>query len=108
MGGEEISYTFTKNGKVCVYWHGKHGKREIVLKGARAERLIRDLPGSDYEQQQLALTRATGNFKRGNERSARETTLTPSPFGRLRFRAAGTHPSWSFSSVIPAKAKIHG
>ena len=68
MGRERFSYRITKNGKVFVYWHGGHGKREIVLKGARAEKLIRDLPGMDPDQQQLAFARATGNFKRGNER----------------------------------------
>lgn len=68
MGKEEFSYWITKDGKVLVYWHGKNGRRKIVLKGARAARLIADLPDMDHEQQQLALARATGNFKRGNER----------------------------------------
>jgi hypothetical protein len=40
----------------------------VVLKGARADKLIAGLPGMDLEQQQLALAKATGNFKRGNER----------------------------------------
>lgn len=68
MGKEQFSYRITKNGKVFVWWHGRHGKREIVLKGARADRLIAELPGMGREQEQLALARATGNFKRGNER----------------------------------------
>jgi hypothetical protein len=67
MGKEQFSYRFTKNGKVFVYWQGKNGKREIMMKGTRAERLIRELPAMINEQQQLALARATGNFKRGNE-----------------------------------------
>jgi hypothetical protein len=71
MGKEQFTYTITKNGKVFVYWHGKQGKREIVLKGARAARFIRDLPTMNPEEQQLALARATGNFKRGNERPVR-------------------------------------
>ena len=71
MGKEQFSYWITRNGKLFVYWHGKRGKREIVLAGARAEKLIRELPAMTPEQQQLALARATGNFKRGNERAAR-------------------------------------
>jgi hypothetical protein len=71
MTGEQFSYRITKNGKLFVYWHGKDGKREIVFKGAKAEKLIRELPGMDREAQQLALARATGNFKRGNERPPR-------------------------------------
>lgn len=70
MGKEHFSYRITKNGKIFVYWQGGSGEREIVIKGARAERLTRDLLTMDSEQQQLALARATGNFKRGNERRA--------------------------------------
>jgi hypothetical protein len=71
MGKEQFSYNITKNGKVFVYWHGGRGKREIVLKGARVEGLIEELPTMNPDEQQLALARATGNFKRGNERPAR-------------------------------------
>ena len=71
MGKEQFSYQITKNGKILVYWHGTNGKREIVLKGARAERLIRELPRMDTDGRQFALARATGNFKRGNERPTR-------------------------------------
>ncbi|CAA9447447.1 hypothetical protein AVDCRST_MAG82-3460 [uncultured Rubrobacteraceae bacterium] len=68
MHNEQFSYRITRNGKLFVYWHGERGKCEIVLKGARAERLVRDLPGMNPDQQRLALAKATGNFKRGNER----------------------------------------
>jgi hypothetical protein len=49
-----------------LYWHGRDGKREIVLEGARAERLIGE------RTPQLALEWATGSFKRGNECPVRE------------------------------------
>ena len=71
MGKQQFSYRITKNGKLLVNWHGEQGKREIVLKGPRAKRLTSELPTMDPEQQQLALARATGNFKRGNERQGR-------------------------------------
>ena len=71
MGNEQFSYRITKNGKVFIYWHGTNGKREIALKGSRAGRLIEELPTMTPDQQQLALAKATGNFKRGNERQAR-------------------------------------
>ena len=71
MGKEQFSYRITKNGKLFVYWHGKQGQREIVLAGARAAKLISGLPTLLPEQQQLVLARATGNFKRGNERPVR-------------------------------------
>ena len=68
MAGERFSYRITKNGKVFVHWHGANRKREIVLKGVKAVKLIRVLPEMDDETQQLTLAKATGNFKRGNER----------------------------------------
>lgn len=68
MARERFSCRITKSGKVFVYWHGTNGKREIVLKGTKVAKLIRELPGMDDQTQQLALARATGNFKRGNER----------------------------------------
>lgn len=70
MGGEEFSYRATKDGKVFVRWHGG-GKREVVLKGARADKLLAELSGADRERGQLILAKATGNFKRGNERRPR-------------------------------------
>ena len=70
MGGEQFSYKTTKNGKVFVYWHGTHGRREIVLKGAREAKLVNELPTMNPEEKQLALAKATGNFKRGNERQS--------------------------------------
>jgi hypothetical protein len=51
MGEEQFSYRITKNGKLFVHWHGKQGKREILLKGARSEYLIRNLPAMTPEQQ---------------------------------------------------------
>ena len=71
MGKEPFSYRVTKNGKLFVYWHGKNGKREIAMKGARAKRLISKLPAMDPEQQQLVLARATGNSKTGQRASGR-------------------------------------
>ena len=71
MGKERFTYRITKNGKVFVHWHGTNGKREIVLGGAKAAKLIVELPAMDDESQQLALAKATGNFKRGNERQGR-------------------------------------
>ena len=71
MGNEEFSYGITKDGKLLVYWHGRHDKREIVLNGKRADRLAAGLPGMDREREQLALAQITGNFKLGNEWSGR-------------------------------------
>jgi hypothetical protein len=41
-----------------------------TLRGAAAERLIGKLHGADEDEAQHLLARATGNYKRGNERHA--------------------------------------
>ena len=46
-----------------------HDGRDVVtVAGAAAQRLAAQLDGADDEQVQQLLARATGNFKRGNER----------------------------------------
>ena len=47
MGKEQFSYRITKNGKLSVHWHGEQGKREIIFKCPRAEKLARELPAMD-------------------------------------------------------------
>ena len=44
------------------------GQRVIVLKGAKALSFLQRVAGLDEAGQQLAMAKATGNFKRGNER----------------------------------------
>ena len=62
---EPFSYLSTKDGKLLIYWQGK---LVSTLKGNQAGKLLAKLSGASTEQVQLALAKATGNFKRGNER----------------------------------------
>ena len=56
----------TKDDRVLVT---REGRTVAVLSGAPAERLARGLSSSaDNDVRQLLLARATGNYKRGNER----------------------------------------
>jgi hypothetical protein len=58
------------DGRVRVFWRG----REVtVLTGARAATFLRRVTGVDAEQAQLVMARATGNFKRGNERTGKRS-----------------------------------
>ena len=68
MGEDRFSYRITRERRVFIVWRGRQVK---VLKGQQAERFIGDLPRMSREQEQLALARATGNFKRDNERPGR-------------------------------------
>jgi hypothetical protein len=60
-----FSYQTTKDNRVLISWHGKLIK---TLKGQEAEKLIQKLADLDTKEQQLALAKVTGNFKRGSER----------------------------------------
>ena len=56
----------TKDDRVLVM---REGRTVAVLSGAPAERVARGLSSSaDDDAKQLLLARATGNYKRGNER----------------------------------------
>jgi hypothetical protein len=57
-----FSYVRRKNGDVVIT---HHGRQAAVLRGVRAERFVAKLSGSDPQE---LMARATGNYKRGNER----------------------------------------
>lgn len=63
-----FDYGVSKDGKVFITWGGK---TVMILKGPPATRLLRQIEGADPHQVQLALAKATGNFKRGNERDSK-------------------------------------
>jgi hypothetical protein len=60
-----FSWQATKDGRVRIWWRGRV---VTTLAGAPAARFLREVEGADEEAEQLLLARATGNFKRGNER----------------------------------------
>lgn len=46
-----------------------HGRQAVVARVGRAERFLREVASGDA---QLVMARWTGNYRRGNERSARQ------------------------------------
>lgn len=59
-----FDWTRRKNGDVVITHHGRPA---TVLRGARADRFVDDVAGADDQE---LMARVTGNYKRGNERSA--------------------------------------
>lgn len=55
----------TKDGRVRISWRGRV---VTTLTGGRATTFVRQAEEADEEAAQLLMARATGNFKRGNER----------------------------------------
>ncbi len=60
-----FAWQATKNGRVRLSWQGRV---VTMLTGASAARFLREVEAADEEAAQLLMARATGNFKRGNER----------------------------------------
>ncbi|MFE2772759.1 hypothetical protein [Microbacterium resistens] len=64
--GTANGFSFDRRGADVVITH--HGKRAAVLRGRRAEDFLADVADGDP---QLLMARITGNYRRGNERTAR-------------------------------------
>lgn len=63
---DPFSYRVTKDDKVLI---SRGGRMIMTLGGDRARRLIAQLENAtDDAEEQLALARITGNYRRGNER----------------------------------------
>ena len=60
-----FSYRTRKDGTVAIFWNNRPA---TVLSGMLAERFLAAAPEASSEERQQLMARATGNFKRGNER----------------------------------------
>lgn len=63
-----FDYRVTKNGTVMLTWHGKTVK---TLSGQKADDFLAKIEGLEGKDAQLVMAKITGNFKRGNERTAK-------------------------------------
>jgi hypothetical protein len=71
MPGTPHGFAFeVRRGGDVVITH--HGKRATVLRGARADEFVDEVEGGHESSRQQVMARWTGNYKRGNERAARE------------------------------------
>lgn len=61
---DPFDYRVTKDGRVLV---SRGGRLVVVVSGSKADRLVA-LLGRDDAQDQELLARATGNYRRGNEK----------------------------------------
>ena len=65
---EPFSYRVSKNGKVFISWHGQ---QVLILAGKQADIFVAKINGLGGVEAQLVMAKATGNFKRGNERQGK-------------------------------------
>ncbi|WP_234117583.1 hypothetical protein [Clostridium hydrogenum] len=63
---EFFSYRVSKDNKVFIYWHEKMVK---ILVGKESEKFLKRIESTSSSKEiQLIMAKATGNFKRGNEK----------------------------------------
>lgn len=67
MAGRPEGFAFERRGDEVVITH--HGKKATMLRGEAARRFLDDVERDDP---QLVMARVTGNYRRGNERTARQ------------------------------------
>ena len=65
LDDEVFTFREGKDQKVFIFWHGKQVK---ILKGKQAQKFLVKISGLAHKEAQLVMAKATGNFKRGNER----------------------------------------
>lgn len=65
LAEEPFAYRATKDGQVFISWQGRP---ILTLKRPNARRFLARIADLDEAGVQLALAKATGNFKHGNER----------------------------------------
>jgi len=64
-----FSYRVAKDNKVFISYYGK---QIAVLSGRKASEFISKIEGSEHKEAQLIMAKVTGNFKRGNEKVAKQ------------------------------------
>lgn len=67
---DDLGFRFREagRGEVNITHHGKHA---ATLRGDKADAFLQDMQVSNHRGQQQEMARVTGNYKRGNERQAR-------------------------------------
>ena len=63
-----FTYRVVKSGDVMIH---HHAKLSTILRKGDAQTFIKKAETADFAAQQQLMARATGNYKRGNERVAR-------------------------------------
>lgn len=67
MGRRAEGFAFERRGDEVVVTH--HGTKATTLRGEAARRFLDEVERDDP---QLVMARVTGNYRRGNERTARQ------------------------------------
>lgn len=64
-----FTYDRAKSGDVII---SHRGQKASTLRGDKASWFIEDMESADFNSQQQEMARITGNYRRGNERTAKK------------------------------------
>jgi hypothetical protein len=81
--GLGFSFTATKNNEVKIHHRRKPA---TTLRSDKARCFLEDMDGMDFGSQQQEIARITGNYRRGNERTAKQHSRNPGE-SRLELKA---------------------
>ena len=70
LGDKPFSYRATQNGRILISYRGR---LVTTLAGKTASRFAATIESADSSAAQLAMAKATGHFKHGNERRSKPT-----------------------------------
>lgn len=65
LDNDAFSHRVTKDSKVFISYNGK---QVTTLSGSKALVFLKEIQGAEHRDAQLMMAKATGNFKRGNEK----------------------------------------
>ncbi len=68
LNEEPFDYNVSKNGKVFINWNGK---MIMIINEKDSAKLLKKMENASNHDVQLILAKATGNFKHGNEKQAK-------------------------------------
>lgn len=74
MPASGFEYAARADGSVIIT---HHGRRAAVLRGPRAEQFLAEVEAETERDAQGAMARWTGNYRRGNERTAKQHPRHP-------------------------------
>lgn len=73
---QDLGFSFRQTNGECLIFH--KGKKATTLRGRPAADFLSDVSGMNFAEQQQLMARMTGNYKRGNERTAKNHPRNPS------------------------------
>jgi len=74
LSSATLGFSYSRHGGQVLI--SRQGRQVTTLRGPQADKFLLSVEGLDEATAQQLMARATGNYKRGNERHARQRRTT--------------------------------